>query len=159
MMNKWWILSALLLCSCASNFGDSQNASFRHAKESDFEKIIIRGKTTMAEIDERFGRPIPHFQGEENNTYCYQYYESRMPFYNFLPTNFFYMRSDRHTWQLCVDYDEHKIVQDFRFNHSVEKKVDSPMAYTIEEITCDVTGKNIDILPSDSSNRCNKRKD
>ena len=107
------VWAALLLCACTSNFGDREHQFLRDQTEEKIAQFAVRGKTTRAEVEARFGRQNPFG--------CYAYHEVSLPLYNFLPTNFIYMKSERRHWEWCVDYDGEGIVRDYRFTHKVEK--------------------------------------
>ncbi|CKK41586.1 putative secreted protein [Neisseria meningitidis] len=81
--------------------------------EEGIAQTVVKGKTTRAEVEARFGKRNPFG--------CYAYHEVSLPIYNFLPTNFIYMKSERRHWEWCVDYDGEGVVRDYRFTHKVEK--------------------------------------
>lgn len=111
---KWRIFGVgVLLCGCVSNFGDREHAFLRVQNEEKLAAVVVKGKTVRDEVLARFGRPNPFG--------CYAYHEVSMPLYNFLPTNFFYMKTERRHWEWCVDYNEKGVVSDYRFKYKVEK--------------------------------------
>ncbi|WP_438803932.1 glucosamine-fructose-6-phosphate aminotransferase [Neisseria meningitidis] len=141
------VWAALLLCACTSNFGDREHQFLRYSgltktstalprlavlfvlsaarrlvlifvnplyqTEEGIAQTVVKGKTTRAEVEARFGKRNPFG--------CYAYHEVSLPIYNFLPTNFIYMKSERRHWEWCVDYDWEGVVRDYRFTHKVEK--------------------------------------
>ena len=117
----------LLLAACASDFHQRENAFLRRENEESLAQKIVRGQTTRADIEAMFGRP------SRDNGGCYGYRTSSLPLYNFLPTNFFYMKSRSDTWKLCIDY-EGDTVADYRFSHDVKTETDSPAGSLIKDI-------------------------
>ncbi|WP_115308781.1 glucosamine-fructose-6-phosphate aminotransferase [Kingella potus] len=120
------IVSIFLLAACVSDFRQRENAFLRRESETSLAQKIVKGQTTRAEIEAMFGRPSRGYNG------CYGYYTVSLPFYNFLPTNFFYMKSRDDTWKLCIDYAEDNTVADYRFSHDVKTDIDSPAGSAIQ---------------------------
>jgi len=94
--------------------------------EEGIAQTVVKGKTTRAEVEARFGRQNPFG--------CYAYHEVSLPIYNFLPTNFIYIKSERRHWEWCVDYDEEGVVRDYRFTHKVGKDERSVIRDTVDVI-------------------------
>ncbi|HFC8249174.1 TPA: glucosamine-fructose-6-phosphate aminotransferase, partial [Neisseria meningitidis] len=94
--------------------------------EEGIAQTVVKGKTTRAEVEARFGKRNPFG--------CYAYHEVSLPIYNFLPTNFIYMKSERRHWEWCVDYDGEGVVRDYRFTHKVEKDERSVIRDTVDVI-------------------------
>ena len=98
------VWAALLLCACTSNFGDREHQFLRYQTEEGIAQTVVKGKTTRSEVEARFGKRNPFG--------CYAYHEVSLPIYNFLPTNFIYMKSDRRHWEWGVDYAGEGVVRD-----------------------------------------------
>ncbi|QEY24179.1 glucosamine-fructose-6-phosphate aminotransferase [Neisseria animalis] len=116
----------LMLAACVSDFGQREHAFLRHETETTLTQKIIKGQTTRSEIETLFGKPAPYEEG------CYSYHVSSMPFYNFLPTNFLYMKSRSEHWRLCIDYNG-DTVRDYRFSHTADIKTDSPAGSLLKD--------------------------
>ncbi|ENV2077262.1 glucosamine-fructose-6-phosphate aminotransferase [Neisseria gonorrhoeae] len=91
--------------------------------EEGIAQTVVKGKTTRAEVEARFGKRNPFG--------CYAYHEVSLPIYNFLPTNFIYMKSERRHWEWRADYDGEGVVRDYRFTHKEEKDERSVIRDTV----------------------------
>lgn len=119
------ILLAPLVClavsACVSNFGEHSGMALRQGEEA-VARNIVKGKTTVRELSERYGRffAVP---GSEpgRREWCTYHHETELPFYNFLPTNFLYMSATRTAWTLCLTADSDDVVRDYRFEKTVKR--------------------------------------
>lgn len=113
----------LLMTGCVSNFGNHKGIGLRYENQATIEQKIIKGKTTTKEVFKMYDGFVfvENNQDDKQGAYCTSYHETKMPFYNFLPTNFLYMSSTRSHWKLCFTPDKNGIVQDYTFWSEVKK--------------------------------------
>lgn len=128
-MNKYLLTSSLflgfglLMTGCVSNFGNHKGIGLRYENQASIEQKIIKGKTTTEEMFKLYDGFVfvQDNQNEGQSQYCTSYHETKLPFYNFLPTNFLYMSSTRSHWKLCFTPDKNGVVQDYTFESEAKK--------------------------------------
>jgi outer membrane protein assembly factor BamE (lipoprotein component of BamABCDE complex) len=122
-MNKKFLFFTLLIILGVFSFSGcavrSGSSNLSNVKQNDIKKLIIKGKTTKADIQKTFGEPYSTSilqNGDEQWTYMFT--ESKAKASNFIPIVGIFTGSDYKGKTLMITFNKKGVVKDYMFSSS-----------------------------------------